>query len=176
MSDEKQRLAAIDEIVNWTHPVDGAIYDDLGNPSTEPHLARGKRFIADPEMYATAIDGVADHTTEGVWRLSQLSYTETLYEYPLEVRYTGLDSHRHYKVQVVYAGEECTLPLELIVNDKLVMHGPRLRRSNPETLEFDMPAEARSGGILDLKWNRPGGVGGGGLGRQVAEIWLLPQR
>ncbi|HZQ44000.1 MAG TPA: hypothetical protein VFA99_12145 [Acidobacteriaceae bacterium] len=176
MPTEKQRLAALEGIAYWQHPVEGALYDDLGNPAGEPHLVRGRGFDRDPEMYETAIDGVADHTTEEGWRMSELSYAETLYEYPLGLHYKGLNTRIRYKLRIVYAGEEYTLPLELTANDKLIIHGPRFRKSNPETLDFDLPAEATATGSLDLKWNRPAGIGGGGRGRQVAEIWLLPER
>ncbi len=176
LPNENERLGSIENVVSWQHPVAGALYDDLGSSTAEPHLIRGKGFARDPEMYETAIDGVADHTTEDGWRMSELSYAETLYEYPLELHYTGLNSHVHYRVRLVYAGEDYTLPLELIANDKFVIHAPRLRKSNPEIVEFGLPAQATAHGRLDLKWNRPAGIGGGGRGRQVAEIWLLPQR
>ena len=34
-----------------------------GDPAAEPHLVRGIEWEEDPEMYETAIDGIADHTT-----------------------------------------------------------------------------------------------------------------
>ncbi|SEF77134.1 hypothetical protein SAMN05421819_1131 [Bryocella elongata] len=176
LSGEKQRLEAIAEIVNWEHPANGAIYDDLGMPGKEPHLVRGQGFDADPEMYETAIDGIADRTTEDGWRLSELDYAETLYEYPLEMRYTGLNPHKRYRLRITYAGEDYTLPLKLVANGTLVVHPARLRKSNPETVEFELPSAATLNGTLDLRWDRPDGVGGGGRGRQVAEVWLIPSR
>src|SRR5207302_1321354 len=40
-SDERERLKALDEIVNWTNPGPGGFYDDLGNLTRQPHLVRG---------------------------------------------------------------------------------------------------------------------------------------
>ena len=38
---EEERLAAIDTILGWTNPGPGGFYDDLGDPSRQPHLVRG---------------------------------------------------------------------------------------------------------------------------------------
>jgi len=78
-------------------------------------------------------------------------------------------------LRVVYAGEDYTTPVTLIANGHYVIHGPRMRAANPETVEFPVPLQATRGGTLDLQWTRPKGHGGGGRGLQVAEVWLLPR-
>ncbi|HRR27657.1 MAG TPA: hypothetical protein P5300_13285, partial [Acidobacteriota bacterium] len=45
---ESERLAAVDEIVNWTNPGPGGFYDDLGNLARQPHLVRGPGYPSDP--------------------------------------------------------------------------------------------------------------------------------
>src|SRR5262249_9145068 len=35
-----ERLKQIDEILNWSNPGPGGFYDDLGNPTCQPHLVR----------------------------------------------------------------------------------------------------------------------------------------
>jgi hypothetical protein len=136
---------------------------------------RGSGFDADPELYNTAIDGIADRTTNDGWRMSWLDYAETLYEVPLELRYSDLNRGAHYKLRTTYAGEDYTLPLTLTANDVTTIHAARLRRSNPETIEFELPVEVTESGKLDLKWQRPDGLGGSGRGRQIAEVWLIPE-
>jgi hypothetical protein len=174
---EPARIAALHTLTHWQHPTHGTLYDDLGDPTNEPHLVRGRGWSNDPELYATAIDGIADRTLDstpaGAWRLSQLTYAETLYETPLQLHYTHLDPHAHYTVRVTYAGEDYALPLTLIANDHVQIHADRLRHSNPETADFPIPALNTT--TLTLKWLGPQGSGGSGRGRQVAEVWLIPQ-
>jgi hypothetical protein len=126
-------------------------------------------------MYATAIDGIADRTLADGWRLSWLSYAEALYEHPLEMRYTGLNAALAYHLRVTYAGEDYALPLTLTAGDGVQIHPARQRKSNPETVEFAIPRDAIVEGTLRLRWMRPAGLGGGGRGRQIAEVWLIPQ-
>jgi hypothetical protein len=172
MSAEAERLKAIAAIVHWTDAGPGGFYDDLGNPRREPHLVRGPGYPTDPALFLSAQDGIADRTPGQGWRMSQLSYAGALYDHPLELRYTGLDRGAHYQVCVVYAGEDYTAPLTLTANDRYVIHGPAMRKLNPETDSFPIPAAATQGGTLELKWRRPTGLGGGGRGLQVAEVWL----
>ena len=40
LAKEDERLAAIDTILRWTDPGPGGFYDDLGDPSRQPHLVR----------------------------------------------------------------------------------------------------------------------------------------
>lgn len=174
-STEAERLRALRAIVDWRDPAPGAMYDDLGDPAGEPHLVRGLGWWKDPEMYATAIDGIADRTLAEGWRLSWLSYAEALYEQPLEMRYTGLNAALAYRLRVTYAGEDYALPLTLTAGDGVQIHPARQRKSNPETVEFAIPREAIVEGTLRLRWMRPTGLGGGGRGRQIAEVWLIPQ-
>lgn len=170
---EPERLRAIKKIVGWQDPGPGGFYDDLGDPLHESHLVRGPGYPSDPALFQSAQDGIADQTPDQGWRLSQLSYAGALYDHPLELRYSGLDATAHYQLRIVYAGEDYTTPLTLTANGQYVIHGPRLRKTNPETDEFPVPPAATHGGTLDLKWTRPKGLGGGGRGLQVAEVWLL---
>jgi hypothetical protein len=174
MNAESDRLHAIAAIVHWRDPGPGGFYDDLGDPSSEPHLVRGPGYPTDPAFFRTAIDGVADRTPDQGWRLSQLSYADANYDRPLELRFSGLRAHVPYKLRIVYAGEDYTLPVTLIANDSYLIHGPRTRAANPETVEFTLPIKETGSGSLDLKWTHPRGLGGGGRGLQVAEVWLAP--
>jgi len=184
---EAERQVALNALVHWQHPVAGSFYDDLGDPANEPHLVRGTPWFDDPELYTAAIDGIADRTlaanpspsgapsAEAPWRLSWIDYAETLYQVPLTLHYRGLNPRGHYHVRVTYAGEDYALPLRLVANRSMEVHPARLRHSNPETVEFDLPASATSTGSLTLSWTGPAGSGGSGRGRQVAEVWLLPE-
>jgi hypothetical protein len=175
MSDEARRLQALAAIVHWSEPGPRGFYDDLGNPSSEPHLVRGPGFPLDPAFFQSALDGIADRTPDQGWRISEISYAGALYDHPLELRYTGLSAKLRYMLRIVYAGEDYTTPVTLTANGHYVIHGPRLRATNPETVEFPVPPEATRGGTLDLQWTRPKGLGAGGRGLQVAEVWLFPQ-
>jgi len=166
---------AVAQIAAWSAPATGVLYDDLGNPALEPHLVRGPGFAEDPEFYQSAIDGVSDHTPAEGLRWSQLTYAEALYETPLRLHYSGLDPARHYRLRVVYGGEDYALPLRLTANRNLEIHPALQRTSNPQTLQFDLPAEATRTGTLDLEWTRPGNLGGSGRGRQITEVWLVPE-
>jgi hypothetical protein len=173
LATEHERLEAITAIVNWTNPGPGGFYDDLGNPAAEPHLVHFEDYSSDPAFLHSALDSFADRLPDQGWRLSEITHALALYDQPLELRYTGLGTSAYYKLRVDYAGEDSTQPITLVANDSIVIHGPRKRASNPEIVEFEIPAAATSAGTLDLKWTQPKGLGGGGRGLQIAEVWLL---
>ena len=174
LASERERANAIQAICSWRLPAPGSFYDDLGSPANESHLSHGSNYRDDPELYHAAINGVADRTPEDGWRWSQLTYAETLYETPLTLDYSGLNPNRHYQLRVTYAGEDYSLPMRLVANRTIKIHGPRQRKSNPESVEFDIPIAATHTGRLHLEWTRPPGLGGSGRGNQVAEVWLIP--
>ncbi len=172
--EESQRLAAIRSVLRYERPQPGSFYDDLGEPGHEPHLVLEKSFARDPDLRHTAQDGIADATPDEGWRRSWVTYAGALYDEPLTLEYDGLNPRTRYRLRVTYAGEEYTLPIRLVANDRVEIHAPRQRRANPETLEFDIPPATTATGHLTLRWTRPEGEGGSGRGCQVAEVWLLP--
>ncbi|MFT4113014.1 hypothetical protein [Silvibacterium sp.] len=176
LSTETDRQAALAGIVGYEDAGPGGFYDDLGNPSNEPHLvlSSNRTSAPDPQLYATTVNGIADKVPDEGFRISTLTYAETLYDKPLEMIYRDLDPHQHYRLRVTYGGEDYTLPIHLVANDTIEIHPPLHREKNPETLEFDVPQAATASGTLDLKWTRPAGIAGGGRGLQVAEVWLIP--
>lgn len=174
LADEAKRLCRLREIVEWERPVPGTLYDDLGDPSRSPHLDRGPGFERDPQLLSSAIHSVADIMPDAGWRLSWVTYAESLYETPLTLRYQGLDRGRRYRLRVTYGGEDYHLPIRLVANGDTEIHAPLTRPANPSTLEFDIPAQATRDGRLTLQWTRPPGLGGSGRGKQVAEVWLMP--
>jgi hypothetical protein len=173
LSAESERLAAISAVLNYERPVSGACYDDLGEPGHEPHLMRSDGNANDPDLRRDPHDGIAD-TPVGGWRRSWVTYAGALYDEPLVLAYNDLNPTAHYRVRITYAGEDYSLPMRLVANDRFEIHPARGRRTNPETVELDVPPAATATGKLKLAWTRPAGAGGSGRGAQVAEVWLLP--
>ncbi|WP_029013071.1 hypothetical protein [Niveispirillum irakense] len=174
--DEPARRTMLDEILHWEQPVAGTRYDDLGDPARSPHLVRGVGAEGDPQFFATAVHSIADVTPDSGWRLSWVTYGETLYDSPLTLSYQDLDPTIPYRLRVTYGGEDYHLPIRLVANGVTEIHTPLSRPGNPSTLEFDIPASATRDGRLTLQWTRPPGMGGSGRGKQVAEVWLIPLR
>ncbi|WP_446741724.1 hypothetical protein [Silvibacterium acidisoli] len=172
---EAGRQAGLSAMLHYEDPGPGGFYDDLGDPSDEPHLVMGEGASRDPQLYATTVNGIADKIPDEGLRISTITYAETLYDTPVEMRYEDLDPAKHYRLRVTYGGEDYTLPIRLIANDAVEIHAPLRRKGNPETLEFDIPQSATTHGKLDLKWTRPTGAGGGGRGLQIAEVWLITE-
>ncbi len=173
MSDEKARLAAIGEIVNWTNPGIGGYYDDLGNSQKQPHLLNAGKFNDDPGFMETAFDGFA---YKPEWRSSWFDSAETAFDTPLKMRYTNLDETAQYKIRVVYGGTLPQLKIKLTANDRNGQYEihPLIEKPNPvKPVEFDVPQAATANGELNLTWEIEPGRGGNGRGRQVSEIWLI---
>jgi hypothetical protein len=161
---ETGRLKKIDEVVDWTDPGPGGFYDDLGNPSCQPHLVRGPGFAEDPGFFKSALSHFEDFP-QG--RKSWWDQAIALFDNPLRLHYAGLDPAARYKVRVVYGRGM----IRLIAGDRSEIH-PSLKKPY-ERLEFDVPPEAITAGELTLSWYGQPGRGGNGRGCQVAEVWLL---
>jgi hypothetical protein len=170
---EAERLARLAEIVDIPMTGQGAFYDDLGDPDREPHLVRGAGFDRDPQLLESAIDGIADKIPDDGWRRAWTTYAETLYDRPIILAYRDLDQTRTWRLRATYAGEDYQLPMRLTANG-VELHPPLSRTTNPMTVDLAIPPEVTRSGQLRLEWTRPAGVGGGGRGHQVAEVWLIP--
>lgn len=172
LTSEAERLAAIERIVNWTDPGVGGFYDDLGNPSQQPHLVRGLSFDEDPQRFKSPLTGFGYAPD---WRLSWMTHAESLWDAPLEMHYSGLDRTAHYRVRVIYAGDVFGVngQIRLVANETYEIH-PLIKKELPiKPMEFDVPAEATRGGELTLTFTGTPGIGGSGRGNQIAEVWLL---
>jgi hypothetical protein len=170
LATEAERLRAIDAIVHWTDPGPGGFYDDLGNPNCQPHLVRGPGFAQDPASLRGPLVGF-DWSPR--WRMSWCRHAGSLYDAPLQVRYSDLDPEARYRVRVVYAGDDFRALVRLTANDGVEVHPPIAKDRSMRPAEFDIPPSATAGGSLTLTWHQSAGRGGGGRGCQVAEVWLL---
>jgi hypothetical protein len=172
MNTESDRLARIDTILNWTNPGPGGFYDDLGNPAQQPHLVRGEGFEKDPEFRNSAMMGIGSRSPDQGWRVSWYTDAESLFDAPLRMKYTGLDSTARYRVRVVYAGDT-RVPIRMVANGSVEIHPFRDKPNPVVPLDFDIPGETTRSGTLVLEWTRTPGLGGAGRGAQVAEVWLM---
>jgi hypothetical protein len=169
LDNERERGAAIDAILNWTNPGPGGFYDDLGNLSQQPHLARGPGFHDDPAFLESSLVSCS-YVANG--RMSWWNLAETLNDTRLEMRYTNLDPKAQYKVRVIYAGDAMARKIRMEAGG-IEVH-PFLTKPAPiRPLEFDIPPQATARGELRLTWQREPQQGGNGRGCQVAEVWLM---
>jgi hypothetical protein len=182
LADEPPRLKEIAAIVNWADPGPGGFYDDLGNPSRQPHLVRGEQYDNDPmflrsPMTGFSIRGMGSVTGQDQsymhYPIQWWTVAEGLYDSPVRLRYEGLDRSARYKVRVVYAGDTTRPKLRMVANEKFEVHGWLDRPVPFKPLEFDVPAEATTDGVLNLSVFREPATGGAGRGNAVAEVWLM---
>jgi hypothetical protein len=172
LSEEADRLAGLDAILNWTNPGPGGFYDDLGDLAAQPHLVRGPGFENDPAFLESTLVGFATHPHG---RMSWCRHAESLNDAPLRMRYTGLDPAARYRLRVTYAGDTMRWKVRLVSGNGLEVH-PFIAKPSPiQPLEFDLPPGAIENGELTLSWCREPGLGGNGRGCQVAEVWLIRQ-
>jgi hypothetical protein len=169
ISNEADRLLRLDRIVHWTDPGPGGFYDDLGNVLRQPHLISGPGFEQDPAFLESAL---VDFGYKG-GRVSWWNTAATLYETPLKLHYSDLDSTARYKVRVVYASDAPRKKIKLLANDRIEIHALIEKKFPVDPVEFDLPAEATHAGELTLSWFREPGLGDNGRGCQVAEVWLM---
>ncbi|MCX6379611.1 MAG: hypothetical protein NT023_09065 [Armatimonadetes bacterium] len=169
---EDVRLEEIAAIVHWTDPGEGGFYDELGNPLRRPHLLNAEGFQSDPGTFETSRVGFCSDEGEAV-RMAWLRHAESLYDAPLQMRYTKLDANAHYRLRVVYRGDSLERKIRLVANNSIEIHAPMVKPKPTHPLEFDIPAEATRNGELLLSWTGEAGRGGNGRGCQVSEVWLI---
>jgi len=176
MDDEQDRLAEIAKIVNWTDPGPGGFYDDLGNPSNQPHLVRGPGAMLDPQHFESALLGTS--VRNGIPPVNPITWwthAESLANAPLTMQYDELDPTATYKLRVNYMGDMPPVKIRLTADEATEIH-PLIDKSMPEPIfEFDIPAAVTADGKLTLTWHREPGLGRNGRGCQVSEVWLMRQ-
>lgn len=176
LENDEARLAAIRHISHWDNPGPGGFYDDLGDPKRSPHLVRPPDASSDPGHLETPFSGFARRPwlLPQPWKLSTLTDAESMFDAPVEMRYTGLNPSAEYRLRVIYGGEKSRdRILRLAANERFEIHGFRQIVQLTEPVEFAVPREATKTGELALRWTRQPGLGGAGRGCQIAEVWLM---
>ena len=131
---------------------------------------RGAPYASDPGYFQSPLTGF-HHVSD--WRISWCRHAESFYEAPLSMRYSDLDPKAHYRVRVVYAGDNNRAKVRLVANGDIEIHPWRTKDSPPRPVEFEIPSPGTSSGELNLSWYQEPGRGGAGRGCQVAEVWLI---
>jgi hypothetical protein len=166
---EAERIAAIDALLNRTNPGPGGFYDDLGDPSAQPHLVRGVGFDNDPDYRHSTWLGCDDYRPG--WPRAWITFAMSLYDAPLTMRYQGLDPQARYRVRITYARDRQS-QIRLEAEGKEI-HPLIVKPDVTKPQEFDIPPEITADGNLTLNWFREAGRGGNGRGCQVREVWLI---
>lgn len=170
---EEDRLAGIQEIVDWTNPGPNGFYDDLSNSLQQSHLVPGPGYADDPAFLESPLRNypyIKDaRTLRRAWRC----YTIALKDAPLRMHYPQLDPTARYRLRVVYSGTNARIPVRLETDGGVLIHDFMEKPDLPQPVEFDVPVEATQAGSLTLRWTRPAGLGGAGRGCDVSEVWLM---
>ncbi|MEO7402642.1 MAG: hypothetical protein ABIU95_03130, partial [Burkholderiales bacterium] len=177
-SNDDDALVGIHEILHWADPGPGGFYDDLGNPVLQPHLVRAGPYAKDPGFLNTPFTGFS---WEPAWRRSWCTHVDGRYQTPVTLHYADLDPRAHYKLRVVYAGDNSEVKVRLVAasaaaqsaHREIEIHPFQLKPQPIAPIEFEIPADATSGGELTLTWQSDPQRGGPGRGCQIAEAWLI---
>jgi len=185
LSDETERLTAIDKMLRRTDPGPGGFYDNFGSPSSWKRVKTRKTWAEDPGSLEsprvsfgvglTGVDWVHEIVAKGfegqTTPLAWMNQINTLYDTPLEMEYDNLDPKAEYTLKIAYTGRFRS-------NMKLVADGVMIhdfiRMGTKPLFEFSLPKEITKDGKVRFTWTCGTDDGGEGeRGSQVAEIWLI---
>ena len=130
--DSAKQVVAIRALLTRTDPGPGGFYDELGNAANRRHLLPGEGAERDPEFRATPLTGFRYPDPFGSHApLAWKRWAESLFDAPLKMRYTGLNTQARYRLRVVYSGDQPKRKIRLVANDHLEIHPYALRPGWP---------------------------------------------
>ncbi|MBI3463448.1 MAG: hypothetical protein HY000_10370 [Planctomycetes bacterium] len=141
---EEEKLTRLELIRTWENPGPGSFYDDIGNVAKSPHVIRGETPETDPHMIRNPNPDFHDAGRKRA-RQSWISKMD----WPLGVRYDGLDPKARYVVRTT-GYRDCLLRIdgervEPTINGKEI----------GEFKEFPVPQPALEDGTLLLTFDEP---------------------
>ena len=164
LSDEAERVEALQRYATWADPGPGSYYDNIGHVGHSPHVLRPEGLNTDPLMQRNINPG-AWWWDDGFSR-QRLSWQTTMI-FPLTLVYDGLDRNARYALRMKGYGEARPRANGVALIPSLY---------EPETKEFPIPAALSANGALtivfdpidesELNWREHS---------RVAEAWLLKQ-
>lgn len=180
LNDEKDRQKAIFEILHRTDPGPGGYYDNLGSFGGWAHVIRSKSWEDDPGgLESPFVDYGVNHN-KNEWVLIKpvgfnnqpvpeawMTQMTTLYDTPLKMMYSGIDTSSRYKIRVSYTGR-FNSHIKLVANGRFLIHD-FIEVGLKPTYEFEIPEKAISNGKIELTWTCEPGE----RGTQVGEVWLM---
>lgn len=181
LATEPERLREIRALVNRASPGPGGYYDDLGDPSNQPHVVPGPGFQDDPEFRRSRLISFGLRGTGAAfggrnyldYPMQWWRHAEALHDLELTLDYPDLDPAAAYRLRVVYTGDRTEPRVRAVANGTVEIH-PLMARPVPfAPLEFDIPPAATTSGRLRLTFHREKGLGDAGRGMAVSEVWLL---
>jgi len=84
--------------------------------------------------------------------------------------YEDLDTKAKYLLRAVYSGPFGPV-MRLVADGKYEVHGPLAQPEPMRPLEFEIPQQATTDGVLELQWE----LMNVRRGPSVAEVWLIKQ-
>ncbi|MHC4389473.1 MAG: hypothetical protein ACYSX1_12830, partial [Planctomycetota bacterium] len=173
ITNEAERLNAIDKVINRTNPGPGGFYDNMGAHSSLHRIVRDVPWEDDPGTLRSpriAFYYTVDSSRDRDFPLAWKNQVGTIYETPLSLSYDNLDPDATYSVRIAYTGRRGR-EVRLVADDKYPVHD-LIRTMDPPIREFPVPREATRDGRLVLTWT----CGEGRRGSQLSEIWLIKNK
>jgi hypothetical protein len=176
---EPAQLKRIDELLNWCNPGPGGVYINLGSGHPSPYVVPGLSYEQDPNFLKSPIRKYPYRKLDKTVRLAWRGFTGTLNDQPLQLHFPDLDPQGGYRLIFIYSeGQSHHAPVmvRLDAGNGIEIHPYRVKPSEFNPLEYEIPASATCGGDLTLTWQREPGKGGIGLGCDLCEVWLIRTR
>lgn len=181
MEDEKQKLQAIEQMLQRTTVQPGEVYIDAGSVQSREFICTDSRWELDPSLLHTPFTSVDNraldcvHTWTNTWKeqpvpKALLTCILSYYDTPLTLKIPGDEDGVHYKLRIVYGNGGRAQEVRLTCGGGQVIH----KQIEPNDTdhpwrEYTIPAGCSENGCLTMTWQPYGKV----HGVQISEIFLI---